>query len=50
MCNEGFAVATTEAREQFGDSELRERPPFEAWKPLPSNGVEDVTVDNHVCA
>jgi hypothetical protein len=48
--NDGFGVAITEARWQFGASGVRELQPFEAWKPLPSNGTEDVTVDNNVCA
>jgi hypothetical protein len=37
-----------EARGQFGNLE-RERQHFQVWKPFPSNGREDVTVDTGVC-
>jgi hypothetical protein len=38
-----------EAQEQFGKPEEGERLPLEAWKPLPINDSEDVTLDNSVC-
>jgi hypothetical protein len=44
-----FRVAVTEANGQFGNPEEEERPPLEAWKPLPSSGSEDVSVDNFLC-
>jgi hypothetical protein len=34
----------SEARGQFGNPGEGERPPLSTWKPLPSNGIEDVTV------
>jgi hypothetical protein len=46
------SIAVAVARGQFGNPEERERPPLEAWKPLSSNGSENVTVDTsvHKCA
>jgi hypothetical protein len=42
-------VAVAKARRKFGKAEETERSSLEAWKLLPSNGSEDVTVGTSLC-
>jgi hypothetical protein len=44
-----LGVPAAEAQGQFWKAQEGDRPTLESWKPLPSNGSEDMTVDTIVC-